>query len=137
MATFTWPMPSLCSRLALVMSPTSVLTRRISSTIAFIVEPACVTRWLPVSMRVTESSISDLISRAALAERCASVRTSPATTAKTVLFGNWDYMGYRESPDIRFISDPYSVDGLVILKYSFRDAYGVLQSAAIGYGKQA
>lgn len=62
---------------------------------------------------------------------------SPATTAKTVLFGCWDYMGYRESPDIRFISDPYSVDGLVILKYSFRDAYGILQSAAIGYGKQA
>lgn len=62
---------------------------------------------------------------------------TPATTAKTVLFGCWDYMGYRDANEIRFISDPYSVDGLVILKYSFRDAYGILQAAAVGYGKQA
>lgn len=60
-----------------------------------------------------------------------------ATTKKTVLFGDWDLMGYREAPEIRFISDPYSVDGLIILKYSFRAVYGVLQAAALGYGVQA
>lgn len=54
--------------------------------------------------------------------------------AKSVFFGNWDYMGYRESPELRFISDPYSVDGMVVLKYSFRAVYGILQAAAIGYG---
>lgn len=53
---------------------------------------------------------------------------------KSVLFGDWDYVGYRESNEIRFISDPYTVDGLVILKYSFRAVYGILQPAAIGYG---
>ena len=35
---------------------------------------------------------------------------------------------------MRFIMDPYTVDGLVILKYSFRAVYGVLQAGAIGYG---
>lgn len=59
------------------------------------------------------------------------------TSAKSVLFGAWDYMGYREAPEIRFISDPYSVDGLVVLKYSFRAVYGILQGAAIGYGANA
>lgn len=54
--------------------------------------------------------------------------------AKSAYFGNWDYMGYRESPQLRFIQDPYSVDGLVVLKYSFRAVYGVLQAGALGYG---
>ena len=58
-----------------------------------------------------------------------------ATTAKSLLFGNWYYVGYREAPELRFIMDPYSVDGLVILKYSFRAVYGVLQAGAIGYGE--
>lgn len=58
-------------------------------------------------------------------------------SAKPVLFGAWDYLGYRESPQIRFISDPYSVDGLIILKYNFRAVYGVLQAAAVGYGVNA
>lgn len=58
-----------------------------------------------------------------------------AATAKSVYFGNWSYVGFREDPALRFIQDPYSVDGLVILKYSFRAVYGVLQTAAIGYGK--
>lgn len=57
-----------------------------------------------------------------------------AASAKDVYFGNWDFVGYREAPDLRFIQDPYSVDGLVILKYSFRAVYGVLQAGAIGYG---
>ncbi len=55
-------------------------------------------------------------------------------SAKSVFFGDWNYMGYREAPELRFIQDPYSVDGLVVLKYSFRACYGLLQAGAIGYG---
>lgn len=55
-------------------------------------------------------------------------------SGKSVLFGDWYYMGYREAPDLRFIQDPYSVDGMVVLKYSFRAVYGILQAGAIGYG---
>ena len=54
--------------------------------------------------------------------------------AKSVLFGDWSYVGYREAPDLRFIQDIYSVDGMIVLKYSFRACYGVLQPGAIGYG---
>lgn len=57
-----------------------------------------------------------------------------AASAKDVYFGAWDQVGYREDPALRFIMDPYSVDGLVVLKYSFRAVYGVLQAAAVGYG---
>lgn len=53
---------------------------------------------------------------------------------KSVMFGDWSYVGYREAPELRFIQDIYSVDGLIILKYSFRAVYGVLQAGAIGYG---
>jgi len=35
-----------------------------------------------------------------------------AAEAKTVLFGNWNYMGLYESPSLRMIVDPYSVDEL-------------------------
>jgi HK97 family phage major capsid protein len=59
---------------------------------------------------------------------------APAASAKSVYFGDWDQVGYREGPELRIIQDPYSVDGLVILKYSFRAVYGVLQAGAIGYG---
>lgn len=57
-----------------------------------------------------------------------------AASAKSVYFGNWYYVGMREDPALRLIRDPYSVDGLVILKYSFRAVYGVLIAGAIGYG---
>lgn len=60
--------------------------------------------------------------------------TASGASAKDLYFGNWYYMGYREAPSLRFIMDPYSVDGLVILKYSFRAVYGVLQAGALGYG---
>lgn len=60
-----------------------------------------------------------------------------AASTKSVYFGNWDYMGYRMAPELRIIQDPYSVDGLLVLKYSFRAVYGVLQAGAIGYGTQA
>ena len=47
-----------------------------------IVVPAVATSRLPVEISATESSISFLISRAEVAERCARLRTSEATTAK-------------------------------------------------------
>lgn len=57
-----------------------------------------------------------------------------AASAKSVYFGNWRYMGFREDPTLTLLRDPYTVDGLTILKYSFRLVYGVLQAGALGYG---
>jgi HK97 family phage major capsid protein len=57
-----------------------------------------------------------------------------AATAKSLYFGNWYYVGMREDPALRLIRDPYTVDGMVLLKYSFRTCYGVLIAGAIGYG---
>lgn len=57
-----------------------------------------------------------------------------AASAKDVYFGAWSYVGYRESPDLRIIVDPYTIDGIVQYKYSFRTVYGVLIAGAIGYG---
>lgn len=56
---------------------------------------------------------------------------------KPIYFGNWYFVGMREAPQLRIIRDVFSVDGLVILKYSFRCVYGVLIAGAIGYGVQA
>lgn len=57
-----------------------------------------------------------------------------AASAKTAYFGNWWYVGMREDPALRLLRDPYSVDGAVVLKYSFKTCYGVLIAGAIGYG---
>jgi HK97 family phage major capsid protein len=57
-----------------------------------------------------------------------------AAEAKDIYFGNWYYVGMREAPALSLIRDPYTVDGLVILKYSFRAVYGVLIAGAVGYG---
>lgn len=57
-----------------------------------------------------------------------------AAEAKDMYFGNWWYVGMREAPALSLIRDPYSVDGLVVLKYSFRAVYGVLIAGAVGYG---
>lgn len=54
--------------------------------------------------------------------------------AKSVYFGNWSYVGYREAPGFTLLRDPFSWDGGVILKYQFRTVYKVLQAEAIGYG---
>ena len=53
-------------------------------------------------------------------------------SAVSVYFGNWYFVGYREAPSMTLLRDPYTVDGLVQLKYYFRTVYGVLQSEAIG-----
>jgi len=58
-----------------------------------------------------------------------------AASAKDVYFGNWYYVGMREDPALNLIRDPYTVDGMVVLKYSFRTVYGVLIAGAIGYGQ--
>lgn len=57
-----------------------------------------------------------------------------AASAKSVYFGNWSQVGYREDPTLTLLRDPYSVDGLTILKYSFRLVYGVLQDGGVGFG---
>jgi HK97 family phage major capsid protein len=57
-----------------------------------------------------------------------------AASAKDIYFGNWNFVGMREEPALRFIRDPFSVDGIVVLKYSFRTVYGVLIAGAVGYG---
>lgn len=62
-----------------------------------------------------------------------------ATGNKSVLFGNWFFVGMREAPEFRILRDPYSAanTGQLRLHYYFRTVYGVLQAEAIGYGTQA
>lgn len=55
-------------------------------------------------------------------------------SAKSCFFGNWYYVGERLAPDLRMLRDPYTVDGMVVLKFAFRCKYGVLQPLAIGFG---
>ena len=58
---------------------------------------------------------------------------------KSVMFGNYSQMGYREAPGLTFLRDPYSKagNGQVVLHYYFRTVYKVLQAEAIGYGQHA
>lgn len=62
-----------------------------------------------------------------------------ATTNKSVFFGNWGYMGFREAPGLTVLRDPYTLaaTGQVRFLYYFRAVYKVLQAAAIGYGQHA
>jgi hypothetical protein len=43
-------------------------------------------------------------------------------------------MGYRLDPTLRFLRDPYTTDGVVLLKYSFRTVFGLLIAGALAYG---
>lgn len=56
-----------------------------------------------------------------------------AASAKSAYFGNWFFVGMREDPSLRFLRDPYTTDGIIYLKYSFRAVYGVLIAGAIGF----
>ena len=60
-----------------------------------------------------------------------------ASGKKTVLFGNFNYMGLYEAPSMTFLRDPYSSadTGQVNLFYYFRADYGVLLPEAILYGQ--
>jgi len=59
-----------------------------------------------------------------------------AASAKSVYFGNWNYVALYEAPAFTLVRDPYtrSSYGEVILNYMFRADYGTLQAEAIGYG---
>lgn len=62
--------------------------------------------------------------------------SAAAASVKSVLFGNFAYMGMYEDPGITFMRDPYSLAylGQVRLLYYFRIDFGVLQAEAIHYG---
>lgn len=52
---------------------------------------------------------------------------------KSLLFGDFNYMGVRRMPGLTMLVDPYTTDGVVTLKYYYRVDFEVLQSAAIIY----
>ncbi|MEM9773331.1 MAG: phage major capsid protein [Chloroflexota bacterium] len=57
---------------------------------------------------------------------------SAGAGSNVALFGNFNFVGYREAPSMQLIRDEISVDGVVLLKYYFRTVYGVLQPEAVG-----
>ena len=61
------------------------------------------------------------------------------TGNKSVFFGNWSYMGFREAPGLTVIRDPYTLaaNGQIRFVYMFRAVYKILQATAIGYGQHA
>lgn len=61
-----------------------------------------------------------------------------AASAKTAYFGNWNYVGVRESPGFTLLRDPYSAasTGQIVLWMHFRTVFKVLQPYAIGYLQQ-
>lgn len=52
---------------------------------------------------------------------------------KSLLFGDFNYMGVRRMPGLTMLVDPYTTDGVVTLKYYYRVDFEVLQAAAIIY----
>lgn len=56
-----------------------------------------------------------------------------AASAKTMIFGNFSFVGMREGAGFSFLRDPYTTDGIVYLRYGFRTIYKVLQAEAIQY----
>ena len=75
-------MPVVCSLAAVAISPSSVPTRLTDCIACAMRSRASRLCALPAATRSLDSSISCLISRAASVVRCASARTSEATTAK-------------------------------------------------------
>lgn len=59
------------------------------------------------------------------------------TSQKSVIFGNFSYMGFREAPGLTFVRDHLtrSVFGQIRLVYHFRAVYEVLLAEAIKYGQ--
>ncbi len=62
-----------------------------------------------------------------------------ATTAKTVLLGNWAFLAVRHAPTFTVLRDPYSraENGEVVFHYFMRTVYAVLQADAVGYIEMA
>lgn len=61
--------------------------------------------------------------------------TALAASVKSLLFGNFNFMGMYEDPGLTFLRDPYTLAhlGQVRILYYFRVDYGVLQAEAIHY----
>lgn len=57
-------------------------------------------------------------------------------SAKSIYFGNWNFVGLREAPAFEVLRDPFSnaATGQLTLHYYFRAVYKVLQAEAVGYG---
>jgi HK97 family phage major capsid protein len=64
---------------------------------------------------------------------------APAASAKTVFFGNWNFMGYREATELTLINDPYGLvlNGQVRIVAWFDFVAKVLQAEGIYYGTQS
>lgn len=64
-----------------------------------------------------------------------SYASAPAASAKSLIFGNFNFMGVRNDPNITMLRDPYSAaaNGQVRLWFWFATVYGVLQAEAIQY----
>lgn len=64
-----------------------------------------------------------------------SYATAYAASAKSLIFGNFNFMGKREGTGLTTLRDPYSVasKGQVRLWFWFDAVYGVLQAEAIQY----
>lgn len=60
--------------------------------------------------------------------------TAIQASAKSLYYGDWRSVGYRSSPSLKLVRDPYSTDGVVLLKYMFRSSFGVL-TPGIGYAQ--
>jgi HK97 family phage major capsid protein len=58
---------------------------------------------------------------------------------KPVFFGNWSLVGYRESPGLTLLRDPYTnaSTGKVNIILHFQTVFKVLQPAAVGYLQMA
>lgn len=64
---------------------------------------------------------------------------APATSAKSLLFGNFFYVGVRNEPEFTVLRDPFSASatGQLRLHYYFRTIYKVLVAEAVGFATQA
>ena len=61
-----------------------------------------------------------------------------AAGAKSLIFGNFNFVGIREAPGLTFLPRPLQCgagSGQVNLYYYFRAVYKVLLPAAVLYGK--
>jgi len=58
-----------------------------------------------------------------------------AARAKSILFGAWNFMLYREGAGLEFLFDPFtrSTFGQDVLMWFMRTDFEIAQSAAIGY----
>lgn len=64
-----------------------------------------------------------------------SYATALGASVKSLMFGNFNYLGYREGTTLQTLRDPYTVatTGNIRLHYWFDLVYGVLQAEAIQY----